>query len=106
MKKHFRTVLILSAHPDDAIIAMGGTMAKLAKEGYDVINVVFSCAQQNQWWLRQVYSCDMVMSECIKVGTLLGCRKTVLLGTDRNPLSGDARALRVLPVPLRCKQGT
>lgn len=94
MKKQFPTIIIFSAHPDDAVVAMGGTMAKLAKEGYDVINVVFSCSQQNHWWLRQVYTCDMVMAECIKAGTLLGCRKTILLGTEKNPLLNSTLAFQ------------
>lgn len=85
--KRYRTVLIFSAHPDDAVLVMGGTMAKLAEDGYQIINVVFSCTQQNIWWLRQVYTADMVMQECIKASALLGCRKTIFLATDKNSIT-------------------
>ncbi|MFA4887817.1 MAG: PIG-L family deacetylase, partial [Candidatus Nanoarchaeia archaeon] len=36
------TILVFAAHPDDEIIGVGGTIAKYAQEGKDVIVTIFS----------------------------------------------------------------
>ena len=35
-------ILILVAHPDDEVLGCGGTIAKYAEEGEDVVSVILS----------------------------------------------------------------
>ena len=39
-KKRVETVLVIVAHPDDEVLGCGGTMARLAREGYEVFTLV------------------------------------------------------------------
>ena len=36
------TTLVFAAHPDDEVLGAGGTIAKLSREGEDIISVIFS----------------------------------------------------------------
>jgi len=42
------TVLVLSAHPDDAEIAMGGTIAALSAQGVEVVVTCFTVSDQGE----------------------------------------------------------
>lgn len=42
MEEHDEKILLVTAHPDDAEISMGGTIRKLLNQGHYIINIIFS----------------------------------------------------------------
>ncbi len=74
------TIMVFCAHPDDEAFGLGATIAKYAKEGHDVFNVIFSYGEQGNWWLRKKHTIETRVKEAIKGDKILGCKKTYFLG--------------------------
>ena len=64
-----RTVLAIGAHPDDLEIGIGGTLAKLVKEGARVVMVIASVPKDF----------DVRMAEAKRGAEILGCELRLLL---------------------------
>ena len=64
-----RTVLAIGAHPDDLEIGIGGTLAKLAREGARVVMVIASVPKDF----------DLRMAEARRGAEILGCEMRLLL---------------------------
>jgi len=64
-----RTVIAIGAHPDDLEIGIGGTLAKLTKEGARVVMVIASCPKDF----------DVRMAEARRGAEILGCEMQLLL---------------------------
>jgi LmbE family N-acetylglucosaminyl deacetylase len=64
-----RTVLAIGAHPDDLEIGIGGTLAKLTKEGARVVMVIASVPKDF----------DVRMAEAKRGAEILGCELKLLL---------------------------
>ena len=64
-----RTVLAIGAHPDDLEIGIGGTLAKLARDGARVVMVIASCPKDF----------DVRMAEAKRGAEILGCEMRLLL---------------------------
>ena len=71
------TVLLLCAHSDDEVFGAGGTIAKFAKEGKRVINVVFSYGEKSHMWLKKDAIAKIRIQEAKEADKLLGCKKTI-----------------------------
>jgi len=54
-------ILVLNSHPDDAILAMGGTISKFIEQGHEVHYVVFS-------WAGQSFNKEEIMNSLISLG--------------------------------------
>ena len=74
------TIMVFCAHPDDEVIGLGGTIAKYAKEGKNVIVIIFSYGEGSHPWLKKRVTVEIRVSEAKKAGKLLGCRETIFLG--------------------------
>lgn len=85
------TILIFCSHPNDAILGMGGTIAKYAEEGKAIIHVVFSCDSKHQWWIRKVYEPKDVKRECERAGNALGIKKTIFFDINDIALSKEIK---------------
>src|ERR1700751_3860741 len=64
-----RTVVAIGAHPDDLEIGIGGTLAKLSREGARVVMVIASCPKDF----------DVRMAEARRGAEILGCEMRLLL---------------------------
>src|SRR5437868_14446036 len=64
-----RTVLAIGAHPDDLEIGIGGTLAKLSKEGARVVMVVASIPKDF----------EVRLEEAKRGAEILGCEMRLLL---------------------------
>ena len=65
-----RNILLISAHPDDAYIAMGGTIVRLIEiDKYNIHHVVFSIASESP---PPDFHIPAVMQECQRVNDFYG----------------------------------
>ncbi len=74
MRKKKETIFVFSAHSDDFVIGMGGTIAKYAKEGHKVTAFVFSSGEESHPWLRKRVVRRFRAKEAVEASRLLGCR--------------------------------
>jgi len=73
------TVLVCAAHPDDEVIGMGGTIAKLSKKE-KVISVIFSYGDKYPFWKDSVKVKKKRINETMVCEKILGVHKTFFLG--------------------------
>ena len=74
------SVLVFCAHNDDHVIGAGGTLAKYAKEGTQVITVIFSYGESTHPWLKQEEAIKMRVNESHKAEGIIGGEKLYYLG--------------------------
>ncbi|MBI1970046.1 PIG-L family deacetylase [Candidatus Woesearchaeota archaeon] len=85
------TILIFCSHPDDAILGMGGTIAKYAKQGKQIIHTVFSCDSKHQWLLKKIYKPEDITQECVRASKALGISKTIFFDINDIALSKEIK---------------
>ena len=73
------TVLVLTPHPDDEMIGMGGTIAKLAAEGERVVVVVFTLGEGSHPWQRKEAINKTREQEALAAGKIAGTSETIFL---------------------------
>ncbi|MBT3940577.1 PIG-L family deacetylase [Candidatus Woesearchaeota archaeon] len=75
-------ILVLVAHPDDEILGCGGTIAKYAQDGEEVISIIFSDGdpvhKSKDFTIKR-------RKESIAAGKKLGISDTVFLGLPDKP---------------------
>jgi N-acetylglucosamine malate deacetylase 1 len=74
------SVLLFCAHNDDHIIGAGGTIAKYAKEGIDVVTVVFSYGESTHPWLKDSEIIKTRVAESMKADNIIGGDKLYYFG--------------------------
>jgi LmbE family N-acetylglucosaminyl deacetylase len=73
----FGRTLVIAPHPDDEILGAGGTMARLARAGIEVVVAVVTTGQPPDFSAEQV---ARVQGEAARAHALLGVRQTLWLG--------------------------
>ncbi len=73
---NFKNVLLISAHPDDAEIGAGGTIAFLSNRGAEIDHLVFSRCTKS---LPDGYTVEGLLDECRAADKKLGIRNTKIL---------------------------
>ncbi|MBU0459343.1 MAG: PIG-L family deacetylase [Nanoarchaeota archaeon] len=73
MKKR-ETILVFGAHSDDFVIGAGGTIAKYAQEGKQILSIVFSYGEGSHPWLKEKVVQKMRAHEALEASKLLGCQ--------------------------------
>ena len=73
------TVLICAAHPDDEVIGVGGTIAKIS-EKEDVISIIFSYGDKYPFWKESREVKTKRIAETRACEELLGIKKTYFMG--------------------------
>ena len=85
-------ILVLVAHSDDEVLGCGGTIAKYAKEGEDVVAIIFSDADPIK---KDPASVVKRRQESIEAGKILGIKDTVFLGLPDNPFGADIKSKHI-----------
>lgn len=92
------TIVVCCAHADDETIGMGGTIAKYAAEGKDVVTVIFSFGDKSSPWLK---TDELIMDrkkEAKAIGEFLGSSETVFLGLSDGNLQEDIKDPKIKEV--------
>ena len=98
------TIVCFHAHPDDEVLLMGGTIARLAAEGHRVIVVTATIGERGLAATEVTTDrtlAEVRIDELKRSAALLGCAGVIVLGyTDSgaNPKVGDPNAFAVVPV--------
>ena len=69
-------VLVLAPHPDDEILGVGGTIARMAKTGHEVYVCVVTKGQEPLFSVQYV---EQGRTECRKADAFLGVKETFFL---------------------------
>ncbi len=72
-------VMAFVAHPDDEVIGIGGTLAKLSADE-EVVVVVFSYGQGWPFWLPEKEVIKRRVHETKQAGNIIGVKRTIFLG--------------------------
>jgi N-acetylglucosamine malate deacetylase 1 len=80
MKKE--NVLVIAAHNDDSIIGAGGTLAKYAREGKRITEIILSFGEGSHVWLKKEITIRMRVGESQKASKFLGIEKSYYLGLN------------------------
>ena len=91
-----RTILVLSPHPDDAEIAMGGSIARLVDDGWDVVLVDLTNGEPTPNGTPEKRGV-----EAKKAAELLGVRQRVCLGLPNRYLVDNLEYRRVIAETIR-----
>ncbi|MFH1916963.1 MAG: PIG-L deacetylase family protein [Nanoarchaeota archaeon] len=75
-----KSILVICAHSDDQIFGTGGTMAKYAKEGWDVYTVVFSFGEMSHPHFKPRIIRKMRIDESMKANKIIGGKSVMFLG--------------------------
>ncbi len=89
------TILVLCAHSDDQIFGVGGTLAKLAKEGKDSSILVFSFGEGSHPWLKKRVAAEMRLNESLEASKIIGAKETQFFGISEGKFSKEIREKRV-----------
>ncbi len=77
-----KTVLIFAGHGDDEAIGMGGTIIRLAKDGYNIIEIIFSAGQKS----HPHYIEDVIIKKRIQeaegIGKQFGIKQFIFFGLE------------------------
>ena len=84
-------ILVFCSHSDDLEIGMGGTIAKYAKEGKEVISVVFSYGELSNPLLKKEVLIKERVKEAKEIGKFIGCKETIFLGLRDMDLEKDIK---------------
>ena len=83
-------ILVFCAHPDDQVFGPGGTLIKYAKEGKDIMIVLFTKGEGSHPWLKEEVITEIRASENLKVDKILGTNLTISLGLKDANIAKDA----------------
>ncbi len=90
-----QTIMVFCAHPDDEVLGVGGTIASYAKQGKNVIVVIFSYGEGSHPWLKKRVTVEMRVNEGKKAGKILGCKETIFLGLKDTGVKKHGEKLKV-----------
>lgn len=74
------SIIIFCAHNDDQIIGAGGTIAKYARQGYDIYTIIFSYGEMSHPWMKGHVTAEIRKREAQEADKVLGGKQLVYLG--------------------------
>ncbi|MBI2549293.1 PIG-L family deacetylase [Candidatus Woesearchaeota archaeon] len=74
------TIITFCAHNDDQILGAGGTLAKYARQGYEVYTYIFSYGEQSHPWLKGEITAEMRIKEAHASDKVLGGKDIFFFG--------------------------
>jgi LmbE family N-acetylglucosaminyl deacetylase len=90
--------MFLGAHSDDTILGGGGAMAKYAKEGKNVITIIFSFGEQSHPWLKRKHTVEMRVEEAKEAIRLLGFNNMHFLGLKEGKFAEEIKEKNIIDV--------
>ena len=97
-KEDQETVLVICAHNDDQIIGVGGTLAKYAKEGKQIITIIFSYGQKSHPHLQEEVIIKKRVRESLSANKILGGEKSQIyyLGLEEGKFYEEFKQKKLL----------
>jgi len=80
MEEKSEIILVFCAHNDDQILGLGGTLAKYAKEGKEIVSIIFSFGESSHPWLIPKEIIETRVRESKKADKILGIKESIYLG--------------------------
>ncbi|MBI2142314.1 PIG-L family deacetylase [Candidatus Woesearchaeota archaeon] len=87
-----KAILVFCAHSDDQVFGPGGTMAKYAAKGYDVINVVFSYGELSHPWIKRRVTAEIRQEEAKEADKIIGGKEVLFLGISEAKFAKEAES--------------
>ena len=98
------TILVFSAHNDDQIIGAGGTLAKYAKEGKEVVVYIFSFGESSHPHFHKEEIIKTRVKELHNADDVLCIEKSFLLGVKEGDFFNDFTKKKRKEVVIRAIQ--
>ena len=73
-------IIVFCAHNDDNLLGLGGTIARYANEGLNIITVIFSYGESSHPWLKADVTKEMRKKECEEANKVIGGKDIIYLG--------------------------
>jgi LmbE family N-acetylglucosaminyl deacetylase len=89
------TVLVITAHNDDHIIAAGGTLAKYAREGKKIRTIIFSYGEQSHPHLKPEVIIEKRYKESLEADKILGGAGLIYLGIKEGRFFDEFRKRKI-----------
>ena len=84
-----KTAVIFEAHSDDSSIGIGGTLIKLAKEGYFIVDVIFSSGERSHPHFKEEIIIKKRITEAERIGKQFGINQTIFFGLKDGKLKSE-----------------
>jgi LmbE family N-acetylglucosaminyl deacetylase len=84
-----KIALIFEAHADDFTVGLGGTIIKLVKEGYSIIDIVFSAGQKSLPHYKEDIVIKKRIEESEGIGGQFGVKQHIFFGLQDNKLKEE-----------------
>ena len=82
-----KNILVISAHPDDEIIGMGGTILKYVDHGMDVVQIVFSKGEKSHPHLKTEIIARKRKRESGKIADEIGVKELIYFNLEDTKLN-------------------
>jgi len=87
--KNKGNVLIICAHSDDQVLGTGATMAKLAREGYNVYSFIFSYGESSHPHMKLSHVAKTRVAESKDADSIIGGKGVFFLGLKDTKIGKD-----------------
>lgn len=84
-----KSVLVICAHSDDQVFGPGGTMAKYAKEGWDIYTIVLSFGEGSHPHFKPREIRKVRIGESVKANRIIGGKQVVFLGLKEGKIEEE-----------------
>ncbi|MBN1386683.1 PIG-L family deacetylase [Candidatus Woesearchaeota archaeon] len=99
-------IVVFTAHDDDNVFGLGGTLIKYIGEGHDVTCVIFSYGESSNILLKKNITKGMRKKEWLEVSRFIGVRKTVYFGLEDMNVDREIRNKQVLEETIKVLRKT
>ncbi|MBS1266433.1 MAG: Diacetylchitobiose deacetylase [Candidatus Woesearchaeota archaeon] len=87
-------IIVIAAHPDDAVLGVGGTIAKYIQQGKNVTVIRFSYGEKSHQWLKKHVTKKMRKKEAESAKEILGFKKSIYLGLEEGKFKQEAKKIK------------
>jgi bacillithiol biosynthesis deacetylase BshB1 len=99
IKSEMKRAMIVSAHPDDAELAMGGTIAKMVESGWDVVIIDLTDGEPTPFGTKKLRK-----KEAKEASNILGIEKRMCLEMPNRYLQANLENRKKLAEQIRMNQ--